>query len=85
MQLNKVKFAWGITGIAALLYAVCSLFVYLFPEFAARLMQSLLHVASIDGRSYTFGGFIGGLIQMAIYSHIAGWLFAWVFNRSVKD
>jgi hypothetical protein len=85
MKLDKGKFALGITGVAAILYAACTLFVYLFPEFAAQLMQWLLHVASIDGRSYNLGGFVGGLIEVAIYSYIAAWLFAWVFNCSVRE
>ncbi len=85
MQLKASKFAREAAGVIGLLYAACTLFVYLFPAFSAQLMGWLSHTQNLTERSVVFGEFIGGLVLALVYSYIAAWLFAWIFNRAARD
>jgi len=87
MQLDKQKFSLYVSGASALVYAVCAIFVALFPEFSTKLMTSLFHIPSAVnvGSRVTLSGAIIGTIEVAIYLLVTGWIFAWVFNKSVKQ
>ncbi|MDO8592744.1 MAG: DUF5676 family membrane protein [bacterium] len=88
MSLDSQKFSLLAAGASGALYAVCSFFVVLFPELSAKLMGWLFHLtnaAAVFGdQRVTLTGFIGGLAEVVIYMFVASWLFAWVFNKSVK-
>lgn len=83
MQIAESKFALNVAKVVSGVYALCALFVFLFPGFSETLMSALTHTkASI--RDVTIGGFVLGIIQVAVYSWIAAWLFARVFNKNLK-
>lgn len=87
MQLNNQKFSLYISGASALIYAACSVFVALFPDFSTKLMSSLFHIPSTVnvGSRVTLQGAIIGIIEVAVYFFVIGWIFAWVFNKSIKN
>lgn len=86
MRLENKKFAIIIAAAASIVYAACSMFVYLFPKFSMTLMSSLTHLdSSLNSRIATLDGFIVGLAQVFLYSCILGFIFAWVFNKSLKN
>jgi len=85
MQINKSKFSQDAALTLGAVYVVCSLFVYLLPEFSAKLMQWLTHVTIGGARSVTLAGFAAGLVQVLVYGYIGAWIFAWVFNRAAKE
>lgn len=82
------KFALWAAGASGALYAVCTLFVALFPAFSTTLMGWLFHLEDAEVvfglTRVTLAGFIGALVEVLIYSYVASLLFAWVFNRSVE-
>lgn len=84
MKINNKKFAVELSKVSAIVYIVCSIFVALFPKASETLMGSLTHVQTNLVRQVTLGGFVSGLIQVVIYSYVAGMIFAWIFNRSVE-
>jgi len=89
MELNKNKFAGALAGTFGIIYAVCAIFVALWPDFALQLFGWLVHLVNVDkfagDVAMTFGGFIAGLVQVVVYAYLGGWLFAWLHNRSLKQ
>lgn len=87
MELNTQKFAMAATKTAAMLYAACALLVAVAPDFAMKLLGWLAHVTNTDtlARSVTMSGIIFGFIQVAVYMYITAYMFAWFYNRSIKQ
>ncbi|MDP2708860.1 MAG: DUF5676 family membrane protein [bacterium] len=89
MSLNSQKFSLLAAAASGALYAACSLFVALFPALSAKLMGWLFHLtdatAVFGAQRVTLTGFVGGLVEVVIYMFVASWLFAWVFNKSIKS
>lgn len=84
MRLNNQKFSLYVSGISALIYAACSIFVALFPNLSTNLMASLFHIPGTVnvGSRVTFPGAIIGTIEVAVYFLVIGYIFAWIFNKS---
>ena len=87
-MLDKNKFSLGAAIIIGIIYVVCAVVVALWPDLALRLLGWVAHIVNVgkfagDVR-LTLAGFIAGLVQILVYSYISGWLFAWLFNRSVE-
>ncbi len=68
-----------------LIYAVCAVFVALWPDFALRLLGWLVHLVNVDkfagDVAITLGGFLAGLAQVVIYTYVGGWLIARLHNK----
>lgn len=88
MRLNLQKFSLLSTAATGVIYSACTLFVALWPGASIKLMGWLFHLsipeAVFGSMRVNFAGFVGGLLQVSIYMYIAAWIFAWVFNRTVK-
>jgi len=88
MRLDLQKFSLLAAAASGALYAVCSLFVALFPATSTKLMGWLFHLTDATAvfgvQRVTLTGFVGGLAEVVIYMYVASLLFAWVFNRTVK-
>ena len=88
MSLNSQKFSLLVAAASGVLYAVCSLFVALFPVLSTKLMGWLFHLsnpATVFGdMRVTLIGYIGALVEVLIYSYVVSLIFAWIFNKSVK-
>ncbi|HAS84909.1 MAG TPA: hypothetical protein DCS23_02445 [Candidatus Yonathbacteria bacterium] len=87
MELNTKKFALAATETGAVLYIACALFVAVAPDLAMTLLGWLAHVTNTDtlARSITMTGVVYGLIQVVVYVYIATFMFAWFYNRSVRQ
>lgn len=89
MRLNEQKFSLLAAAGSSALYALCALFVALFPDLSTKLMSWLFHLtdpAAVFGvQRVTLAGFIGGLVEVAIYMYVASLIFAWVFNKSLRQ
>lgn len=87
MELNTKKFALAGAETGAVLYVACALFVAVAPDLAMTLLGWLAHVTNTDtlARSVTITGVVYGLIQVVVYVYIMTFMFAWLYNRSVKQ
>lgn len=89
MELNKKKFASAAASVMGIIYIVCAVFVWLWPDFALQLLGWMAHLVNVDkfagDTQITFGGLLAGLAQVLIYSYASAWLFAWLHNRSIKQ
>ncbi len=87
MELNTQKFALVAAETGAILYVACALFVAIAPDLAMTLLGWLAHVTNTDtpARSVTMTGVVYGFIQVVVYMYVAIYMFAWFYNRSVKQ
>lgn len=87
MEINTQKFALAAAETAAILYIACAVFVAIAPELAMTLLGWLAHVTNTEAlaRSVTMKGVIYGLIQVVIYMYVSVSLFAWLYNRAVRQ
>jgi len=87
-KINAGGFAKAAAGIMGLVYAICAIFVALWPDFALQLLGWLTHLVNVDkfagDVAITLGGFLAGLAQVIIYSYIVAWLVAWLHNKFCK-
>lgn len=66
----------------AIVYAVCRLFVSLFPDASFAITQSWFHgiaLSKLGAWDLTFGSFILGIISSAVTAWIIGYIFVKVF------
>ncbi|KKS33792.1 MAG: hypothetical protein UU95_C0022G0007 [Parcubacteria group bacterium GW2011_GWC2_42_12] len=88
MRLNMKKFSLLSAAAAGAVYSACTLFVILWPGFSTKLMGWLFHLSSPEAvfgtMRVTATGYIGGLLEVVVYMYVMAWIFAWVFNRTVK-
>ena len=88
MELDKNKFSLAAACAMSIIYAICAVFVMLFPDFALQLLGWLTHLVNVDkfagDMAITFGGFIVGLIQIFVYTYITMRIFALLHNKFKK-
>ena len=82
-KLNIRRVALSLAVVSAILYLACALLVFIAPNFAVTLFSNLFHGVDITttAKAVTFLGTLLGLIEIVVYSLIAGGLFALVYNK----
>lgn len=84
MKLDSHKL--GLTGAAtsALMYTVCSVWMYFWPANMISMSAAVLHLSSFGPLAPFFDInapiFVSGVVQTAVYSYTYIYLFAYVFN-----
>ncbi len=80
----------GVTGAAtsAILYTVCSIWMYFSPDSMLNMSAALFHLTSFGPLAPFFEinaqVFVSGMVQTAVYSYIYAYLFAYVYNYMGK-
>jgi len=69
----------------AILYSACALAFALFPDFTTSIVNSISHGFNLEALevgkvSFTFGGFLVGLIYITLYTMAAGYIYGAVRN-----
>jgi len=86
MKLNEIAWANASGVLVGIVYVFCSLAIALFPDLSLTIAQSWVH--GIDfGVVWTAsprGNFLLGLITAVGLSWVAGWIFAYLYNRLAK-
>lgn len=87
MEIKTQKFALAGAETAGILYIVCAVVVAVAPDIATMLLGWLAHLTNTDtlARAVTMNGVVYGLIQVVVYVYIMLWIFATLYNRSVKQ
>lgn len=89
MQLDKTKFALAAAGTLGVIYIVCAILVLIAPDFALRLLGWLTHIVNVDkfagDVTITPLGLLIGLLQVALYTFVVAWLFAFLHNKFVQQ
>ncbi len=85
MELQKNRFALASAATMGIVYAICALFVSLWPDFSLKLFGWLVHLVNVDkfagDVAVTAGGFLAGIVQIFVYTYAVGYLFAALHNR----
>ncbi len=84
MELDKNKFSMAAAGTMGIIYVVCALFVWLWPDFSVRLFGWLTHLVNLTVEVTPVGA-VYGLLQVVVYTYVGAWIFAWLHNRFMKQ
>ncbi|MBI4116364.1 hypothetical protein HY449_01330 [Candidatus Pacearchaeota archaeon] len=88
MKLDVNKFSLAAAGTMGIIYAVCAIFVTLWPNFSLQLFGWLVHLVNVDKFAgdvqITALGFIFGLLQAVVYTYAGALLFGWLHNKFLK-
>jgi len=88
MKLEVQKFSLALSVTMGIIYAVCAIFVTLWPDFSLQLFGWLIHLVNVDKFAgdvqITVFGFIIGLLQAMVYTYIGALVFAWLHNKFMK-
>lgn len=88
MELDKNKFSLAASATMGIVYVVCAVFIWLWPDFALQLFGWLVHLVNVDKFAGDVGmtalGFVVGLIQVLVYTYAGARIFAWLHNRFMK-
>lgn len=86
MKLNELSLANASAILMGGFYVFCALAVALLPDFSKAVATSWFH--GIDLGAIWTGGprgnFLLGLVSTVVLSWLAGWAFAWVYNKLSK-
>jgi len=82
-MLNGAKIAKVAVVWTTIVYVVCVLFVWLFPDLSQILMDWFVHgnttILMVSG--VKIGSAIAGLILWDITVYLSVWLFVWLYNK----
>lgn len=89
MALDIQKFSLAAGAMAGILFTVCSAFFALWPVLGMRLAGPMIHLLNVDKYAgdigVTWAGFLLGLVQWIVYTYLGALLFAWLYNRFLKN
>ena len=85
MHLQKNQFALAAAGTIGLVYIVCVIVVIVAPNLAVTLFSWLTHLVNLEEAKITIGSFIGGILQVLIYTYFIAWVFAGLHNKFIKQ
>ena len=83
MELDKNKFSLAASVTMGVIYVVCAVFVWLWPNFAIQLFGWLTHLVNLTV-DVTLTGAVYGLLQVVVYTYVGAWIFAWLHNRFMR-
>lgn len=84
MKINANQFALSASFAMGTFYAVCALFVYMWPTYSLKLIADLMHLSSLEPLTpyfqVTLTNFVSGLAQSIVYTYIFVYLWIFIFN-----
>lgn len=84
MQLKIQPFAIAAALAMGVVYLVCTAFVVLFPELSSVLISWLMHLADMERIMVIWTSFLGGLVQVILYTYITTLIFAGLHNKFAR-
>jgi len=87
MKLNIGAFANAFAVFMGIVYVFCGLGIAIFPEISMAITRSWFHGIDLEkiwSATAFPGNFLLGLVTAVIFSWIAGYVFASIYNKLVK-
>lgn len=86
MKLNEKAWANASAATVAVIYVVCAVSVFVFPEFSKTVTASWFHGIDTNGiwTGEPRGNFVLGLVSAVAGTWLVGWLFAYLYNKLSK-
>ena len=86
MKINALNFAVGAAITAAVVWLVCSLFVWMVPGGMTSLTTNMMHMdITRTGWAISPAGVIWGLVGWSLFAGVFGWLLATIYNLLTKN
>lgn len=87
--LNPFIVGVSLSATVVVLYWLCALAVWIAPGGVAAALNLVAHSMNLAPLFQQAAGIrlptlLGGTLVLAIYFFIAGWLFAWIYNRFLR-
>ncbi|MFH1211051.1 MAG: DUF5676 family membrane protein [archaeon] len=82
-KLNTKLVALSLAGVSGILYIICALLIAIAPTTTVNMFSNVFHgidITQIAATNISLGNTILGLIEILVYSLVAGWVFAVVYN-----
>lgn len=84
LELHPLGLATALTD--SIIYIICVLFFALAPGFTLTVLSYVTHVdLKIFTKVFGWGNFFVGLIIVFAASYAIGWIFAWIYNKFLKQ
>lgn len=83
MKLNRAAMANAAGTTVAVVYTVCRLFVWMFPDLSFTIMRAWFHglaVQPMSAWSLSFSAFLLGLVGASVSAWLVGWCLAHCYN-----
>ncbi|MDP2685342.1 MAG: DUF5676 family membrane protein [bacterium] len=80
MKLDKNKLANTFALAMAVLWVLCSLVIWILPEFSLQATTQMMHgmnFSAMGSWNLTFGNFLWGGTVAVIFSWVTGWVLGW--------
>lgn len=86
MKINPLYFGLSSAITAAILWILCSMFVFLVPSPMMNMSGHMMH-ANLSSMNWTlsFTGVLTGLIAWSLFAFIFAWALAYIYNLFVKE
>lgn len=86
MKINSLNFGLASAITAALLWVICSLFVWMIPGGMMNVSSDMMHMdMGRSGWMISPVGVLWGLIAWSLFAGIFAWLLATIYNRLTKN
>ena len=89
MELNANKFSLAAVITVGITYVICAIFTMLLPEVALKFLGWMLHLVNVEkfagGVEVTPATFVLGLLPILFYTYFGTFLFAWLYNRFLRQ
>lgn len=85
-KLQPVTVGMSLSATVVVLYLLCALAVWIAPGGVAAALNLVAHGVNLAPLfqqipEMSLSALLGGTLALAIYFFVAGWLFAWIYNR----
>ena len=86
MKIDSTKFALGAAITAAIVWMVCSMFVWMIPGGMTNVTTNMMHMdMARSGWTISPLGVVWGLIAWSLFAGIFAWLLATIYNMLTKN
>lgn len=84
MHLKSQPFALAAALAMGIAYIACTAFVAIFPELSSALIGWLMHLENVERNVVSWISFLGGLVQVLLYTYLVALIFAGLHNKFVE-
>jgi len=86
MKINALNFGLAGAVAAAVLWIICSLFVWIVPGAMVNVTTNMMHTElARSGWTISLAGVVWGLIGWSLFAGVFGWLAATIYNLLTKN
>ncbi len=87
MKLDSKAFALSLGAVSGIISSICALLLLIAPNFTYTIANYIAHGLDLTkiAKPVTAGGAITGIVLAVIFSYIAAYVFAELYNRWQKE